>query len=69
MATPPRLRVGLSAGYLRSIADGDLISPQEITRTLTNVLEAKDYSDYLKDLQSADVNPQSYIDGLDKVRL
>ena len=63
----PRLRAGSAARYLGSIADGDLTSPQEITRTLTSALAEKDYSDCIKDLGRVDIAPQSYIDGLDKV--
>jgi len=65
--TLPRLRVGSSASYLGSVADGELTSPEAITRTLTNALAANDYSDCVKDLHSLGIDPQSYIDGLDKV--
>jgi len=64
----PRLRAGSTAGYLGSIADGGLTSPQEITRTLTDALAAKDYSSCIKGLKSVDIDPQAYIDGLDNVR-
>jgi len=64
---PPPLRVDSSANYLSSIADGELTSPEAITRTLTNGFAAKDYSDCIKDLPSVDIDPQSFIDGLDKV--
>ena len=53
---------------MRLIADGELTSPQAITRTLINALAEKDYSDCVKDLHSVGIAPQSYIDGLDKVR-
>jgi len=68
MLNPPRLRTGSTAGYLGSIADGGLTSPQEITRTLTDALAARDYSTCIKGLKSVNIDPQEYIDGLDKVR-
>ena len=67
MATPHRLRAGSSASYLRSIADGGLTSPQAITQILTNALNAEDYDECVRDLPSHNIDPQSYIDGLDKV--
>ena len=67
MATPHRLRAGSSAGYLRSIADGGLTSPQAITQILTSALNAEDYDKCVRDLRSHNIDPQSYIDGLDKV--
>ena len=36
--------------------------------TLTNALEARDYSTCLKNLHGLGIEPQSFIDGLDKVR-
>lgn len=68
MTTPSRLRSGSTASYLRSIADGDLTAPQVITQTLSNALAANDYSNCIKDLPSIDIDPQAYIDSLDKVR-
>jgi len=68
MSIPLRARAGSAAGYLSLIADGGLTSPQEITRTLTEALGASDYSAYIKDLRSVDIDPQEYIHGLDKVR-
>ena len=68
MTTPSRLRSGSTANYLRSIADGDLTAPQAITRTLTNALAANDYSDCIRDLPGIDIDPQAYIDSLDRVR-
>jgi len=67
MTTPHRVRAGSAAGYLRPIVDGRLRSPQEITAILTNVLGAADYSSCVKDLRRVGIDPQSYIDGLDKV--
>lgn len=69
MTTPHRPRAGSAASYLRPISDGHLTSPHEITRTLTNALEAKDYFDSIKDLRRVGIDPQSYVDGLDKVCL
>jgi len=66
-STLPRFRPDSSASYLGSIADGGPTSPEAITRTLTNVLEAEDYPDRVNDLHGAGIDPQSYIDGLDKV--
>lgn len=68
MATPSRPRAGSSARYLSSIANGDLSAPQVITQTLTNALAADDYSDCVEDLPGIGIDPQAYIDGLDKVR-
>jgi len=68
MPISPRLRTGSTAGYLGSIADGGLTSPQEITRTLTDALAAKDYFTCVKSLKNVDIDPQEYIDGLDQVR-
>ena len=68
MTTPRHFRAGSAAGYLHPIADGRLRSPQEITTILTNVLGAADYSGCIKDLPRIGIDPQSYIDGLDKVR-
>ena len=68
MTTPSRLRSGSTASYLSSIADGDLTAPQTIARTLANVLAADDYSGCIKNLPRIDIDPQAYIDGLDKVR-
>jgi len=70
MTTLSRPRSASTASYLRSIADGGLTVPQVITRTLTDALAADDYSDCIKDLSSININiePQAYIDGLDKVR-
>lgn len=67
MTTPRRHRTGSTANYFHLIAGGNLKSPQAITKTLTDVLAARDYSDCVKDLAGIGVNPQSYIDGLDKV--
>lgn len=55
--------------YLRLIASGNLTSPQAITMTLTNVFGARDYTDCVKNLCHVDgsIDPQSFIDGLDKV--
>jgi hypothetical protein len=62
-----RTRAGSSASYMGSIADGEPKSPQDVTKTITNALLATDYPDCIKDLPSVDIDPQSYIDGLDKV--
>ena len=67
MAAPRRSRAGSSASYLTAIANGDLTSPHAITQILTKALDADDYAECIKDLPSHDINPQSYIDGLDKV--
>lgn len=68
MEAPRRSRAGSSANYLRVIADGGLTSPQAITRLLTKALGADDYVECIKNLPSHDIDPQSYIDGLDKAR-
>ena len=68
MPNLPRIRAGSSASYLGSIASEELTSPQEITRTLSDALTAKDYSSCIKDLKNINIDPQAYIDGLDKVR-
>lgn len=65
-ASPVPSRVGTLDGYLRLIADGDLASPQEITTMLNKALEATGYSDCVKGLRNFGIDPQSFIDGLDK---
>ncbi|KAF9789522.1 kinase-like domain-containing protein [Thelephora terrestris] len=64
--TTPRLRVDSSAKYLRAIANGDITAPQEVVELLTKALGAKDYAECVKDLPSHNIDPQSYIDELDK---
>lgn len=64
---PHRPRAGSAAGYLRPIVDGRLTSPREITTALTNALQATDYSDCIEHLRRVGIDPQSYINGLDKV--
>ena len=61
-------RSGSAASYLRSIADGDLTAPQAITQTLSNALAANDYSNCIEDLPGINIDPQAYIDSLDRVR-
>jgi len=68
MTTTHRPRAGSAASYLRPIAYERLTSPQGITTTLTNALEAADYSQCVKDLRRVGIDPQSFIDGLDRVR-
>ena len=68
MTALSRPRSASTASYLRSIANGDLTAPQVITRTLTDALAADDYSDCIRDLPNINIEPQAYIDGLDKVR-
>lgn len=69
MATPQRPRAGtITTNHLRLIADGDLTSPKIITATLINAFGSGDYSICLKSLHSVGIDPQSFIDGLDKVR-
>ena len=67
----PSLRASSVAtnSYLRLIANGNLTSPQAITTILTNALGATDYTDCVKNLRHVDagIDPQSFIDGLDKV--
>ena len=52
--------------YLRDVAEWDGTS-QGITRTLTAAFEAGDYLDRVKNLKTLEINPQLYIDSLDKV--
>jgi hypothetical protein len=66
--TRPRAASAATKSSLHLIADGDLAFPGAITTALNNALEAKDYSDCVKDLQNVGIDPQSYIDGLDRVR-
>jgi hypothetical protein len=68
MTTLARHRAASTASHLRSIANGDLTVPQVITQKLTDALTADDYSGCIKDLPSINIEPQAYIDGLDKVR-
>lgn len=56
------------AGYLVSIAYGGVTSPREITKTLSDIFASEDYRNCIKDLQNVGIDPQAYIDGLDKVR-
>ena len=69
METHRRPRAGSAAtnSYLHLIASGDLTSPQVITTTLTNALGATDYSDSVANLSRIGIEPQSFVDGLDKV--
>ena len=67
--TRPRAASAATKSGLRLIASGDLTFPGVITETLNNLLEAEDYSDCVKNLQKIDIDQQSYINGLDKVRL
>ena len=64
---PGPMQVASLAGYLRSIADGSLPSRRAVSQILTNVLNAEDYDKCVRDLCSHKVDPQSFIDGLDKV--
>ena len=57
-----------SANYLRDIANGHLTSPQTINQILIGTLSAADYVECLNNLPSHNIDPQSYIDGLDKAR-
>ncbi|KAF9789530.1 kinase-like domain-containing protein [Thelephora terrestris] len=67
MATPHRPRAStITSNHLRLIASKDLTIPKDITATLTNALESRDYSICLKNLHGIGIDPQSYIDGLDK---
>ena len=68
MTTPHRPRAStVTTNHLRLIASGDLTSPKTITAILINAFGAGDYSACLKGLQSVGIDPQSFIDGLDKV--
>lgn len=68
MTTPNRPRAGtITINYLRLIANGDLTSPKAIAATLTNAFGAGDYSICLKSLRSTGIDPQAFIDGLEKV--
>jgi len=51
---------------LRRIAHWDG-SSQEISRVLATTFEAVDYFDCIKGLKEQDIDPQSYIDSLDRV--
>ena len=66
--SPPRAST-ITADHLRQIANGEFTSPKAIVATLSNALEAKDYSVCLKDLQGIGIEPQLFIDGMDKVCL
>jgi len=67
METPHHSRVGSATNYLRLIAYGSLTSPQEVTTTLTNALRATDYRRCVEDLSRVNIDPQSLIDGFDRV--
>lgn len=62
-----RSRSDSSTTSLRIIASGDLTSPQAVAQLLTDALGADNYSECIKNLPSHNIDPQSYIDGLDKV--
>lgn len=42
-------------------------SPQEIGQVLTMAFGAEDYTDCVRDLKERDIDPQSYINSLDRV--
>lgn len=63
---PPRAS-SITANHLRQIANGEFTSPKAIAATLSNALKAKDYSVCLKNLQGIGIEPQLFIDGMDKV--
>lgn len=68
MATRHRPRAStITVNHLRLIASRDINFPKVITTTLAKALEAGDYSACLKNLHGIGIDPQSYIDGLDKV--
>jgi hypothetical protein len=69
MGLPPVTTTGrsLSASIsLLKIANWDGTS-QGIAKTLTAAFEADDYLYLVKNLKELDIDPQSYIDSLDKV--
>ena len=63
----PRPRSDSLTTSLRVIASGDLTAPQVVVQILTDALGADNYSECIKNLLSHNIDPQSYIDGLDKV--
>ena len=65
MLTPSQ--AGSPARYPGSITGVDTMSSPASLRTLTNTLAAGDQRDRVKDLFSVDIDPQSPIDGFDKV--
>lgn len=68
MTAPNRPRAStITTDHLRLIASGDLTSPKTITTTLISAFGAGDYSACIKGLHSVGIDPQSFVDGLDKV--
>ena len=51
--------------YLKKVANWDGTS-QDINQALVAAFEAKDYLDCIKDLRARNIEPLSYINGLDK---
>jgi serine/threonine protein kinase len=55
-----------AANFLKKVADWDGNSP-DIDQTLAAAFEADDYLDCIKDLKAQNIEPLSYVNGLDKV--
>ena len=55
-----------AATFLRKVADWDGNSP-DIDQALTAAFEADDYLDCVNDLEAQNIDPSSYINGLDEV--
>ena len=64
---PKPIQAESLASYLRYIADGDLTSPQKIAQVLANAFCTDGNGECVKDLPGFKIDPQSFIDGLDRV--
>ena len=56
-----------SAAVQLTLISKNEISPQDAEHVLTAAFTAEDYSDCIKDLNGCEIDPQAYIDGLDRV--
>ena len=56
-----------SASVPLSLISQNAVSPREALRVLTDAFAADDYLECIADLTKLDIDPQAYIDGLDRV--
>ena len=56
-----------SASIPLSLISQNVVSPRDARRVLTDAFTADDYLECIADLTKLDVDPQAYIDGLDRV--
>ena len=65
-ATTPRRSAALQSALISDISQGK-VSPQDAEHVLTAAFTAEDYSNCIKDLRRCGIDPQAYIEGLDRV--